>query len=164
MSEVKIIQGHVDFIESFYSTLSFVAHERIYIEMTEPPPLDQVRNFQMSLISKDGPIYYALDGDKVVGWGDVFPQDNPRQKHRGSLGMGLLPEYRGKGIGSALLENVIKKAKQFGLEKIELHVYTTNEPAITLYRKFGFTQEGTIKKYRKLDGEYFDCLAMAKFL
>ena len=72
----------------------------------------------------------------------MFPESNPRQSHRG--GLGILPEYRGLGIGSRLLEKVIEKAKEFGLEKIELHVYTSNKPAVALYRKFGFEEEGLI--------------------
>lgn len=78
--------------------------------------------------------------------------------------MGLLSAYRGQGLGSSLLEKTLEKAKEFGLEKVELSVYTSNVNAIALYRKFGFTEEGLIKHYRKLDGQYFDCLSMAKFL
>jgi putative acetyltransferase len=78
--------------------------------------------------------------------------------------MGILPEFRGKGIGSKLLQKVIEHSVTFGLEKIELNVYTSNVSAIGLYKKFGFEQEGLIRKYRKLDGRYFDCLAMGKFL
>ena len=78
--------------------------------------------------------------------------------------MGLLPEYRGQGLGSKLLASVLEHAKKFGLEKVELHVYTSNISAIALYKKFGFEEEGLIKKYRKLDGKYFDSLAMGKFL
>ena len=33
-----------------------------------------------------------------------------------------------------------------------------------LYRKLRFSQEGLVQRYRKLDGEYFDCLLMGKFL
>lgn len=164
VGDIKIIYGDIRHIDSFHETLSFVAQEKIYIEMIEAPPVEKVREFQDDLISKSGPVYYAMKGGLVVGWCDVFPEDNPRQSHRGGLGMGLLPAYRGKGIGSKLLEKVIVKAKEFGLEKIELHVYTTNESAIALYKKFGFEEEGIIKRYRKLNGEYFDCLAMAKFL
>lgn len=164
MSEIEIIYGDTKYIESFQKALSFVANERIYIEMIEAPPIEKVKEFQGGLIGKGGPVFYAMKGDQVVGWCDVFPLGNPRQNHRGGLGMGILPEYRGKGIGSKLLEKVIEKAQEFGLEKIELHVYTTNEPAIALYKKFGFEEEGVIRKYRKLDGEYFDCLSMAKFL
>ena len=164
MSEIKVVYGNTDYIESFYEALTVVARERIYIEMIEPPPLEKVKGFQEDLISKGGPVYYAMKGDQVVGWCDVFPESNPRLSHRGGLGMGILPEYRGMGIGSELLKNVIEKAREFGLEKIELNVYTTNESAIALYKKFGFKDEGVIHKYRKLEGEYFDCLVMAKFL
>lgn len=80
-------------IPGFYDALSVVAKERIYIEMIQPPPIEKVTEFQRSLIAKSGPVYYAVDGDRVVGWCDVFPEDNPRQSHRGSLGMGCLPEY-----------------------------------------------------------------------
>ncbi len=160
----QIIYAKSELIPSFYEALAAVARERVYIEMIEAPPLEKVTKFQTEHIGKNGPVYYAVDNGKVVGWCDVFPEENPRQKHRGGLGMGLLPEYRGKGLGSKLLAAVLDHAKKFGLEKVELHVYTTNQPAVALYKKFGFEQEGLIKKYRKLDGQYFDCLAMGKFL
>lgn len=161
---IEIIYGNEKYFSSFHQALSSVAKERIYVEMIEAPPLEKVASFQRDLISKNGPVYYALDGDKVIGWCDVFPEKNPRQSHRGSLGMAILPEFRGQGIGSQLLEKVIEHAKTVGLEKIELHVYTSNVSAVALYKKFGFEQEGLIKKYRKLDGLYFDCLAMGRFL
>lgn len=161
---IKIIYGDIKYIDSFHEALSYVANEKLFIEMIEAPPIEKVKGFQEDLISKNYPVYYALDNEKVIGWCDVFPEENPRLKHRGALGMGLLPGYRGKGIGSLLLEKVIERAKAVDLEKIELHVYTTNSPAIALYKKFGFVEEGVIKKYRKLDGEYFDCLVMALFL
>ncbi len=164
MEDINIVYADLKYIESFYEALSFVASERIYIEMIEAPPIEKVKSFQEGLIKEKGPVFYALDGERVIGWCDVFPESNPRQRHRGGLGMGILPEFRGKGIGSKLLEKVIDKSREFGLEKIELHVYTSNKSAINLYKKFGFEEEGLIKKYRKLDGEYFDCLAMAKFL
>lgn len=151
-------------IPSFHACLDAVAKERIYIEMVEAPPLEKVTGFQLDLISKNAPVFYAVTSNQVVGWCDVFPEDNPRLKHRGGLGMGLLPQYRGKGLGSKLLDAVLKKSKEYGLEKIELNVYSTNTPAIALYRKFGFEDEGYIKKYRKIDGRYFDCFSMAKFL
>lgn len=164
MAGTQITYAKSELIPSFYEALAAVAKERIYIEMIEAPPLEKVAKFQAELMSKNGPIYYAVENNKVVGWCDVFPEENPRQAHRGSLGMGLLPEYRGKGLGSKLLASVLEHSKKFGLEKVELHVYTTNPPAVALYKKFGFEQEGLIQKYRKLDGQYFDCLAMAKHL
>lgn len=160
----KIIYPSEQYFASFHEALSAVAKERIYLEMIEAPPLEKVSGFQRDLIAKNGPVYYAICDGRVVGWCDVFPGDNPRNEHRGGLGMGLLPDFRGKGIGGQLLKEVLAHSKRFGLEKVELHVYTSNLPAIALYRKFGFEQEGLIKRYRKLDGQYFDCLAMGKLL
>ena len=161
---VEVVYANEKYFKSFYETLREVARERIYIEMLEPPKFEDVAAFQQGLINRKGPIFYAIDGEKVVGWADIFPDDNPRMSHRGSLGMGLLPNYRGRGIGQLLLKAVLEKAKVFGLEKVELNVYTSNVNAIKLYKKMGFTEEGLIKKYRKLDSQYFDCLLMAQNL
>lgn len=162
--KTEIIYPSEKYFKSFHQALSFVANERVYIEMIEAPPLESVSSFQNSLITKNSPVYYAVNNENVVGWCDVCPLQNPRQSHRGYLGMGLIPEFRGQGLGSKLLSSVLDHAKKSGLEKVELHVYTSNLPAIALYKKFGFEQEGLIKKYRKLDGQYFDSLAMGKML
>lgn len=161
---VEIIYPSEKYFGSLHEALAVVASERVYIEMIEAPPFEKVAGFQGKLISKNGPVYYAIEEDRVVGWCDVFPYENPRLSHRGGLGMGLLPDYRGKGLGSKLLSAVLDHSKIFGLEKIELHVYTSNTSAINLYKKFGFEEEGLIKRYRKLDDQYFVCLAMGKFL
>lgn len=92
----------LDLIPSFHEALGSVARERVYIEMIEAPPLEKVTEFQKALIEKKGPVYYAVDGERVVGWCDVFPFNNPRMNHRGGLGMGLIAEYRGRGLGSEL--------------------------------------------------------------
>jgi len=162
--DIKIVYPSEKYFPSFHKALSVVAKERVYLEMIEAPTLEKVSGFQKDLISKNGAAYYAVHDERVVGWCDIFPYANPRQSHRGGLGMGLLSEYRGRGIGAKLLDAVLKHAKSSGLEKVELHVYTSNAPAIALYKKFGFEQEGLIKNYRKLDGKYFDSLAMGKFL
>lgn len=161
---IQIVYPTRDLIASFYDTLSAVASERIYIEMVEAPPFARVLDFQGQHIAKNGPVYYAVEGKRVVGWCDIFPEENPRMSHRGGLGMGLLPEYRGKGLGGKLLDATLQHGKKFGLEKVELHVYASNTSAIALYKKHGFEQEGLVKKYRKLDGQYFDCLLMGRFL
>jgi putative acetyltransferase len=163
-NEILITYPTEKYFRSFHEALGIVARERVYLEMIEAPPLEKVTAVQRGLIGKNGPVYYALDGERVVGWCDIFPEENPRQSHRGGLGMGIIPEFRGRGIGSKLLSATLDHAKKFGLEKVELNVYTSNTLAVALYKKFGFKEEGLIKNYRKLDGCYFDSLAMAKFV
>lgn len=160
----KVIYARQEYFSSFRDTLSAVARERVYLEIVSAPSLPTIKQFQSALIAGNAPVFYALDGERVVGWIDITPYDDARKRHRGQLGMGLLAEHRGRGIGSKLLKAALQHAKKCGLEKVELEVYTTNSSAIRLYRKFGFKREGLIKRYRKLDGRYFDCLALAKFV
>jgi len=161
---VEIVYANEKYFESFHESLGAVARERVNIEMVEAPPLESVVSFQSGLIKKNAPVFYAVAGGRVVGWADISTCDNPRLNHVGHLGMGLLSEFRGQGLGSKLLDAALKHSKKFGLEKVALQVYTTNLPAIALYNKFGFEPEGISRRFRKLDGEYFDCLAMGKFL
>jgi hypothetical protein len=53
-------------------------------------------------------------------------------------------------------------AKWLNLTRIELSVFTDNESAIELYRKFGFEIEGTLRKYAFRDGKFVDAYAMAR--
>ena len=52
--------------------------------------------------------------------------------------------------------------KWLNLVRLELDVYSDNEPAIKLYKKFGFVIEGTMSRYSFRDGEYIDTLMMAR--
>ena len=161
---VEIVYPTEELFQGYYEAIAAVGSERVFIEIIEPPPFEKIAEFQRNLIKANGPVYYAVDSGRVIGWCDVFPMTNPRLAHRGELGMGLFPEYRGKGVGTRLLQAVIEHSRRIGLEKIELKVYTSNKTAIALYEKHGFEREGVIKNYRKLDGQVFDVLAMAKFL
>lgn len=152
------------YFDSFYKALDGVANEKIYIEMINPPEFEKVCEFQSKLISNNWPVFYAIDGETVVGWVDITPSSNPRLSHRGFLGMGILTSHRRQGLGTQLLQAAIEHAKKIGLEKIELSVYSENLAAIALYKKVGFQKMGYIRNYRKLEGKYFDCIEMELFL
>jgi len=76
--------------------------------------------------------------------------------------MGLLPDWRGRGVGARLLAAALADADRIGLERIELWVFLGNGPAQRLYRRFGFVVEGVMRKARKLDGRYDDQILMAR--
>jgi putative acetyltransferase len=72
-------------------------------------------------------------------------------------------DWHGKGVGTAMMRAVIDLAdKWLNLARIELTVFTDNQSAIALYRKFGFEIEGTHRKYAFRDGEFVDAYAMAR--
>ena len=118
------------------------------------------------LLVKTGEGYYNLvavvDG-KVVGSIGLHAATRPRTNHKAEIGMMVHDDWQGKGIGTALMRAVIDLAdKWLNLTRIELTVYTDNEAAVALYRKFGFEIEGTLRKYAFRDGEFVDAYTMAR--
>jgi len=83
----------------------------------------------------------------------------------GEIGMAVAREWRGRGIGSALLAAAIERARERGLHKLSLGVFAHNAAAIALYRKFGFVEEGRrVKHYRRASGELWDAIEMGLLL
>ncbi|UVI32738.1 GNAT family N-acetyltransferase [Paenibacillus spongiae] len=56
------------------------------------------------------------------------------------LGMAIIPEYRGKGIGTALLSRLFEELALAGIKQVSLSVDPTNRTAVKLYRRFGFVE------------------------
>lgn len=90
-----------------------------------------------------GFLTYTVGADGVFDLEDVF----------------VLPEFRGKGAGGALVEKFICSAAESGAEKIFLEVRKSNLVAARLYEKFGFKAFSVRKKYYA-DGE--DAVVMLK--
>jgi ribosomal protein S18 acetylase RimI-like enzyme len=162
--DIKITYIQQKHIKGFRLALDRVARERKYLHLLKAPALQGLRSFVRSIIKDKMTQYVALDGEKVVGWCDIVSQKHPYTKHVGKLGMGVLRNYRGQGIGTQLIQACLKHAKSRGLEKVELSVYSFNKSAIRLYKRIGFRLEGIRKKARKYKGTYEDILLMSKSL
>jgi len=79
----------------------------------------------------------------------------------GEIGMLVDRDWRGRGIGSALLQAATGLARQQGLHKLSLEVFAHNTGAIALYRKCGFVEEGRrAAQYRRASGELWDTMIM----
>lgn len=92
----------------------------------------------------------------------TFP-NHPRRRHAGQIGMAVRDDWQGKGVGTALLQAAIDLADNWlNLTRLELEVFVDNEPAIRLYKKFGFTIEGTLARFAYRDGQYVDTYTMAR--
>lgn len=160
--DYRIVPIAEEHIESFRAALDVVAKERRYLLFLEAPPLEEVKAFTRRCIEKGYPRHVALVGSRVVGWCDVLPNDRRvTTAHGGVLGIAVVPELRGHGIGSALLESVLKKARAAGLTRIELTVRDDNKRAIALYEKLGFAVEGLQRNAIRVDGKYENLVSMA---
>jgi RimJ/RimL family protein N-acetyltransferase len=136
--------------------LAAVAAERTGIA-TEPPVDVEARAAAWTL---DGDMLAEAEGEIV---GSVHVQAS--RHGYGEIGMAVAPEWRGRGVGSALMAAAIDWARERGLHKLCLSVFPHNQAAIALYRKFGFVEEGRrIKQFRRGSGELWDSIEMGLLL
>jgi RimJ/RimL family protein N-acetyltransferase len=81
------------------------------------------------------------------------------------LGMLVARAWRGRGVGSALMEAGIAWAREAGSHKLALQLWPHNHAALALYRKFGFVQEGLLRRhYPRRSGELWDAVVMGLVL
>lgn len=124
--------------------------------------LESVRE-QLTKSGEGDHILVAVIDGEVIGVIGLHTSSRPRVNHKGEIGMMVRDDWQGKGVGVAMMRAVIDLAEKWlNLARIELTVFTDNEPAIALYRKFGFEIEGTLRKYAFRDGEFVDAYVMAR--
>jgi [ribosomal protein S18]-alanine N-acetyltransferase len=138
-------------------------YQAIYVPEGQTPPPKEImnephikqilegwgRSGDLSLIAIDtsnepvGAVWIRLfnDDNKTFGYVD---NETP------ILGIALHPHVRGKGIGTLLMEEVLKEAKELGYKKMSLSV-DPNNPALRLYERYGFKKIG-------VDGTSWDML------
>src|SRR5215207_1432386 len=123
-------------IEGFHSCIDSVARERKYLGFTQAAPMEETRKSLFEDMERGVIRLIAINNSKIVGWCHIKPDKLEGFTHAGWLGMGILKEYRGQGIGSVLLHQAPAEARNRGLERVELSVFASNLTAIRLYEKF----------------------------
>ena len=157
-SVVPIAEEH---IEGFTAALDSVARERRYLARFEAPAAEDVRKYVRENIAKRVPHFVAVGDGSVIGWCDIARKPQPAFAHSGVLGMGVVSDFRGQGIGRALLNATLQAAKSIGISRIELTVRVDNERAKRLYESGGFVVEGLCRGHMRVDGEFQDSWLMA---
>lgn len=116
--------------------------------------LEQPRGESINLVA-------VIDGLIV---GDIgLIRAGGRRAHAATIGMGVHDAYHRRGIGRALLGEVIAIADEWlDLHRLELTVFCDNQAAIGLYQSFGFETEGTHRAFAYRAGTYVDAFAMAR--
>lgn len=160
-SEITIRRCRIEDAADIRACIDSVARERRFLAIPEAPSVDDVASF---IAQPDVAQVVAVDGDVIVGWADVRRMKTPGLRHRGALGMGVIAEYRRRGIGSRLLIATIEAADAMDVQRLELQVFRSNGPAVHLYETHGFQVEGEQPKARILDGVTDDILLMCRWL
>lgn len=124
------------------------------------PPVDVDERAEQFAHGAAGSVV-ADAGGRIIGMIHVEVSDHGF----GEFGMLVVRDWRGRGVGSALVRAAIDWARDQGLHKLCLEVFARNTAGITMYRKCGFTEEGRrVKQYRRASGELWDVIVMGRMI
>jgi RimJ/RimL family protein N-acetyltransferase len=126
-----------------------------------PAPLTraQFREQQASAASNGGVVFTATLDGVAVGRATLFHED-PLARHA-EVGIALLPEARGQGVGTEVMRQLAEFAfVRRNLRRVHLGVIASNAAAIASYRKVGFVEEGRRREHCWVRGRYEDELVM----
>jgi RimJ/RimL family protein N-acetyltransferase len=122
---------------------------------------DERRYLRATRRSPDAAVFVAEAAGRIVGRLSLARDTHPASRHVADLGLMVASSQRRRGIGRALLERAVEWAQEVGVEKLELHVFPHNEPAIRLYEQFGFEREGLRRGHYRRGAELVDAVLMA---
>jgi ribosomal protein S18 acetylase RimI-like enzyme len=163
-SKVQIRPAREPDAASLCAAVKAVAAEKMYLATIDGYSLEQTRAFLKHILDGSLPQMSAVVDGEVVGFCDIIPNSVKGFTHVARLGMGVRSEWRRQGIGRRMLDACLQLARDAGIEKVELEVFSDNIGAVRLYQSFGFKEEGLRVRGRQLDGRYQDVKLMALWL
>ncbi|MCU0787201.1 MAG: GNAT family N-acetyltransferase [Verrucomicrobia bacterium] len=97
---------------------------------------------------KNLPIVGFTDG-KIVADATLHQQQGGWKRHVGRVSVLVLPEYRGRGLARALIQEIVDVSRNIGLEHVEAEFMGEQEAAIKMFALMGFSNLVTIEDYVK---------------
>ncbi|MEP2030915.1 MAG: GNAT family N-acetyltransferase [Paracoccaceae bacterium] len=152
-----VAERHVD---GLHRAFDIVAKEKKYLGSLAAPPMELISENVRRNIDYQNPQLVASNSGEVVGWCEIIRLKKPLFRHVGILEIGLLPHWRGKGIGRSLVEAAINAAFDRGFARIELTVFASNQHAADFYKKIGFSREGELVDAVCVDGAFSNSILM----
>lgn len=119
------------------------AIRKVLVEMGVPKVgtayADSALDVMSTTYNKENTIYFVVENQgEILGGAGIAPLDNYEGNICELQKMYFLPEARGQGLGSKMMELCLKKAKAFGYEKCYLETLPYMKDATKLYAKYGF--------------------------
>jgi RimJ/RimL family protein N-acetyltransferase len=107
-------------------------------------------------------VFVAETNGTIIGRLSVSRDPHPASEHVADVGLMVAHGHRRRGAGTALMEAAETWARSVGVEKLELHVFPHNSPAISLYERLGYEREGLRRRHFRRGNELVDAILMAK--
>ena len=143
-----------------------IAAERSYSAIDQPWTVEQERSYLCSLSPREAIHVAVSETGHIVGFQslDLWAPSIHSMRHVAQLGTFLLPEWRRRGVGSALFRVTRAFARGSGYSKIVLQVRASNISAQAFYRGLGFQECGRLTRQVRIDGQEDDEIIMESFV
>lgn len=125
---------------------------------------EQQTQIDMLLRQENQTIFVAEQDNQLVGYLAASGGTFKRSRHSAYLVIGILQAFSGQGIGTQLFQRLEEWAQHKHIHRLELTVMAHNTRGIALYKKQGFTIEGTRRHALLINGHYIDEYYMSKLL
>ena len=102
--------------------------------------------------------------EKIIADGEVTRGRYDDSQHHGQVGLTIISEYRGQGIGRKMIATLVKESRRAGLQSLEVEFLASNKTAQRAYEREGFRRAGVIPRKIFRNGKHFDGLIMARKL
>jgi len=112
--------------------------------------------------SDNSRMFVGILNGEFAGFVAVVSGPSPRASHRASIVIGVRKAYYGQNVGTSLMSKAESWAQEVGISRLELTVIESNQSALALYKKMGYTVEGTRINSLFINGEYVNELYMGK--
>lgn len=98
----------------------------------------------------------AFDREDAIGYALFFPYFASFRGQRGLYleDIYIKQEYRGKGVGEAMLKKIARTAEKRGFERIDFMVLEWNTPAVKFYEKLGAVRDEDERHFKFTDGAF----------
>ena len=129
------------------------------------PTLAEEREFIRSFVTRpNSTLLIAEVEGQPVGLTHMAGESRSEEAHVGTFGISVDGEWRGHGVGAALLEVLAEWALAHGVTRIQGGVFATNPRALELYERHGFVREGVARHAVIRDGKPIDQILIARLL
>jgi len=110
--------------------------------------------------------FVAENDGGIVGFYKLIPNQRDLGSHVANASFMVNPEAHGQGVGKAMGRHCLVEAKKAGYLAMQFNfVVSTNDSAVSLWKKLGFAIVGTVPKaYRHARLGYVDAHVMHRFL
>jgi len=162
LEDAPAVMAYMDAIfadDRYFMTTAAEAQEWKTAELINKRTAELIEN-------PNGLLLVTVENGRILSTSDIEGGTKIRNRHVGKVGISVLPEYSGNGLGTAIMQIMIDWAAAHPvIEKLALGVWEKNTPAIRLYEKMGFVEEGRkVREVKYADGTYDDLICMYRFV